>query len=192
MKRVALDFDSVVSHVLFGAGGGRAWHALGALAFATGALALAGVGWQGIVTQRALDDVGQAVALRSARVHPLEASPSPPGLTPTQLDALNQATRQLNLPWGEIFLAIEERTAVPVALLSIEPDAQRHAVRIQAEAPHIDSLLAYASQFRKAGPFDRVELIKHETNEQDAAHPMRLSFDALLRAPAANQAEAAR
>jgi len=55
-------------------------------------------------------------------------------------------------------------------------------VRLQVEAKGLDALLAYAGELRSVPLFAHVNLVKHETNEQDANRPMRLALNIRLRA----------
>jgi hypothetical protein len=104
-----------------------------------------------------------------------------PVLTVQQTRDWNLVTRQLNTPWATILDALETSTPEDVALVTIEPDAGRASVRLQVEAKTLDALLAYAQGLKSNGPFEEVTLLKHETNDQDATRPMRLSLDVRLK-----------
>jgi hypothetical protein len=54
------------------------------------------------------------------------------------------------------------------------------------EAKTLDSLLAYAGALKSIELFENIVLIKHETNDQDKARPLRLSLDIRLKAAAAS------
>lgn len=105
-----------------------------------------------------------------------------PALTPQQRRDWNQVTRHLNTPWPAIMDALENTTPDTIALVAIEPDPPRGSVRLQVEAKTLDTLLGYAAALKAAGQFEEVVLLKHETNEQDATRPIRLSLQVHLRA----------
>jgi hypothetical protein len=65
--------------------------------------------------------------------------------------------------------------------VAIEPDPQHGSIRLQVEAKTLDTLLGYAQALKATAPFQEVVLLKHETNEQDATRPVRLSVDARLK-----------
>ena len=90
--------------------------------------------------------------------------------------------RQLNTPWSALLDALEASLPDDVALVAIEPDAGQGSVRLQVEAKALDTLLAYARELRSIPLFADVNLVKHETNEQDGNRPMRLSLNIRLRA----------
>jgi Tfp pilus assembly protein PilN len=104
-------------------------------------------------------------------------------LSKENLKALGSVIKQLNVPWQDIFKQLEKTMPPDIALLSIEPDAQRGLIRLQAEAESLDSLLRYASSLQNYSIFGRLYYSKHETNEQDPNKPVRLSFELGLSAP---------
>ena len=104
-------------------------------------------------------------------------------LSKENLKALGGVIKQLNVPWQDIFKQLEKTIPPDIALLSIEPDAQRGQIRLQAEAESLDSLLRYASTLQNYGIFGRLNYSKHETNEQDPNKPARLTFELGLSAP---------
>lgn len=96
---------------------------------------------------------------------------------------LNTIIRQLNTPWQDLFDQLESLTPEGIALISIEPDASRKSIKLQAEAKTLDALLAYAAGLEQQGVFGRLTYSKYETNEKDANKPTRLSFELELRTP---------
>jgi len=85
---------------------------------------------------------------------------------------------ELNLPWKELFAAVESYSKDDVAVLSIEPDSQKGSVRINAEAKSLDSMLAYLAYLQKTPLFREVELINHQVQEQDPQQPVRFLLQA--------------
>jgi Tfp pilus assembly protein PilN len=96
----------------------------------------------------------------------------------TQAAAVTNAIEQLNLPWRDVWDAIEAATPPGVALLSIEPDAKKQIVKGMAEAKTGYEMLAYIEQLKKQEFLGRVVLTKHEINEQDMNKPYRFQFEA--------------
>ena len=110
----------------------------------------------------------QPVAVKVAR----QSVPEP------QANAVNNAISQLNLPWRDLLAALEAGTPKTIALLSIEPDARKQALKGVAEAKDSDAMLDFISQMKKQDFFDAVWLLKHETVEQDPNRPLRFQFEA--------------
>lgn len=102
-------------------------------------------------------------------------------LSPMQVRGYNNVIRQLNLPWKNLFEDLESMTPMDVALISIEPDGSRSTVKLVAEAKSLTTLLSYSSKLQQHGIFGQITYSKHETNEQDANKPIRLSFELELR-----------
>lgn len=82
----------------------------------------------------------------------------------------------LNTPWIDILQAIEQHTPEDVAILSLEPGGSGN-IKIQSESPKLDRLLAHATDLQDTGPFGKLSLRRHETNEKDANQPARLTFE---------------
>lgn len=97
-----------------------------------------------------------------------------------QLAEYNRVTRNLNTPWATIFALLERRVPRDVALISIEPDAARRIVRLQAEARTLDDLIQCAESLRSDETVARVLPLQHETNEQDPSRPVRLTLELMM------------
>lgn len=95
-----------------------------------------------------------------------------------QAVAVNKAIQQLNLPWRDLFSAIESATPATIALLAIEPDAKKHVLKATAEAKTSDGMIGYVELLKKQGLFSNVLLTKHEINEQDPNKPIRFQLEA--------------
>jgi len=99
-------------------------------------------------------------------------------ITEAQAAAVNAAIAQLNLPWREVFDAIESATPKTIALLALQPDAKRNLVKGMAEAKTSDDMIGYIELLKKQEFFTAVLLTKHEVNEQDPNKPLRFQFEA--------------
>lgn len=91
---------------------------------------------------------------------------------------VNAAIQQLNLPWSDVFDAIEAATPHTIALVSIEPDAKKQLIKGTAEAIGSDDMIAYIEQLKRQPLFVSVVLTKHEVNQQDQYKPYRFEFTA--------------
>lgn len=99
-------------------------------------------------------------------------------ITEVQAAAVNGAIAQLNLPWRDLFDAMEAATPKSIALLELQPDARRNVVKGVAEAKSSDDMIAYVEQLKKQELFTAVVLTHHEVNEQDPNKPLRFRFEA--------------
>lgn len=191
MNRLHLRFEAPSASLreqLLGRAPGRAT----AIALLTLTAALtwgAAVAWQVWNTESELAGVRALLAAQKKRDHGTDraAEPATPQLTEQQRQAWIQVARELNTPWAALLDALETGTPDNVALVSIEPDARDGSVRLQAEAATLDALLAYARELDAQPLFQSVDLVKHETNEQDINKPVRLRLDLRLKTPPAQR-----
>ena len=131
-------------------------------------------------SQKIAQQETQIASIRGERAshlepQPVETNSEEIALETTQAKAI---IFELNLPWKELFGAVESYSKDDVAVLSIEPDSQKGLVRINAEAKSLDSMLAYLVYLQKTPLFRQVELVNHQVQEQDPQHPIRFMLHA--------------
>lgn len=85
---------------------------------------------------------------------------------------------EVKLPWKDLFEAVESYRKDDVAVLAIEPDAQKGMVHIGAEAKSLDSMVAYLAFMQKVSLFRDVELMNHQIQDQDPQQPVRFMLQA--------------
>lgn len=118
-----------------------------------------------------------------AVVAAVPAAASVPALNATERARINRIVRRLNTPWPTIFEALDQQAHAKVALLSLETDAERGAVRVTTEGPSLDELLQHAERVQATPPFERTKLLRIEPPDSAGALPdiTRLSFDLVIR-----------
>ena len=102
-------------------------------------------------------------------------------LSEEQAAAVNAAIRQLDLPWRDLFDAIEAGTPAEIGLLSLEPDSRRAVIRIEAEADSSDAMLNYVETLKRQPFLTSVFLMKHAVDEKAGNHPLRFEIEAAWR-----------
>ena len=81
-------------------------------------------------------------------------------------DKITQAAfNQLNLPWEDVFAAVEEAANSRVLLLALEGEGRNRVIRITAEAPHADAMLAYLEELKRNGNLSGWRLMSHRKND---------------------------
>lgn len=114
----------------------------------------------------------------------LTAKQAHPGLSPKRIEAVNHAIGQLNLPWLDLFDAVERTLSTlsapstRISLLSLEPDAASQILRIQAEAKSADDMLDFVAALAAESFFRSAILIRHEINANDPNKPYRFTLEA--------------
>ena len=83
---------------------------------------------------------------------------------------LQAAFNQLVLPWGEVFAAVEEATDDQVLLLTLEGDGRNRVIKIAAQAPYAEAMLAYLERLKSNGKLNGWRLLNHHEGEDGALH----------------------
>lgn len=157
-------------------------HWAGLLVLAIGAAGLASALW-------CYRDLGRELAYREALLAKLqdrERSESMPVAAEArdteqivrETKQANAAILELSLPWKELFDAFEVSQTSAVAVLAIEPDAQKGVVRISAEVKKLESMLDYVASLQKIALFREVLILNHQIQDQDPERPVRFVLQA--------------
>ncbi len=99
----------------------------------------------------------------------------------TTEDQMQQAlvvVEQLALPWSPLFNAIERAHTETVALLAVQPDAQRRSVTIIGEAKGYNDVLAYVARLREEARLKNVYLVGNEVREDQPQRPVAFTVSA--------------
>jgi Tfp pilus assembly protein PilN len=154
MSRRALQLDH------FGAARRFAPAGLAVLTIALGVVVLLAL-WQ-----REVSGEIELLEMQQAQAAPRRPAADRPPIDPARLeDAARRAqlvALELRLPWLQLFDAVESAAdPASVALLSIEPDARRSALRISGEARNKKAMLDYMRRLGEQAPVVRAVLESH-------------------------------
>jgi len=124
--------------------------------------------------------------IRISRLQEREKSRIAPLVTPVrdteqvarETEQANTVILALSLPWKELFEALEASQTNEVAVLAIEPNAQKGVVRISAEAKKLESMLNYVASLQKIALFREVLILNHQIQDQDPEKPIRFVLQA--------------
>ncbi|WP_211444608.1 PilN domain-containing protein [Collimonas humicola] len=176
MKTIRIDFAPRSLARTISRTGWRSW-LCGALALA---LCLSAIAMTVRLTQQQQRQQARIDSVLAQTKQRTAAQPAAPKLVVSegQATAVNTAIRQLNLPWRDLFEAIEGATPTSIALLSLEPDAKRQVIRGLAEAKNSDDMVDYIAQLKQQKLFTDVVLNRHEMNDKDVNRPLRFQFQA--------------
>jgi hypothetical protein len=114
---------------------------------------------------------------RSARMKPAQKAPLPGPLAENLIYA-NRVVQNLSLPWDMLFKTVEGTGNVPVALLSVQPDAQKRLVKISGEAKDYAAILTYLARLDEGGKLSNVHLLSHQIKPDDPQHPLLFTVSA--------------
>lgn len=96
----------------------------------------------------------------------------------TEIKQANEVMSQLGLPWETLFRDIESAAQHRVALLAIEPDSNKHTVRITGEARDMNAMLAYIQFLQEKSSLRNVYLHSHQIEQAVAEKPVRFTIGA--------------
>lgn len=103
--------------------------------------------------------------------------------TALEIRHANQVLGQITIPWDRLFNAVEWSSASNVALLTIEPDAERHQVKIIGEAKNLPALWGYMGHLAEQDAFSRVLLRSHQVERRELENPVRFTLLVEWRVP---------
>jgi hypothetical protein len=150
------------------------WLGLGVLLAAPVALALMAGYYQTLNEEIRFWENKAEQAARSAR-HATVARPLTDQEARAQMLEVKQANlvvRQLGLPLNALFNAVDSSGRQDIALLSLEPDLQKGAVKIGGEAKDFDALVNYVKDLSTREVFSSVMLQNHQVQRDIAEKPV--------------------
>lgn len=172
MSRLSLDFASA-QRPLAGPRLG-----LGLALLAAGAIALGAAGWEyyeQTLANASLQARRDQLAERVERKRP--AALLSPDLA-LQAEQAGAAYAQLQVPWEEIFHALEAARGADIALLSLSADAGKQEIALSGEARDFAALSAFADTLSASPLFRKASVANHKFS--DGAPPIVVKFDLAL------------
>lgn len=140
------------------------------------------------VWQRNLVAEIELLELQQAQVAPRRPAAARASIDPSRLDdaarRAQQVALELRLPWLQLFDAVEAAAdPAAVALLSIEPDARRSALRISGEARSKKAMLDYMRRLGEQAPMVRAVLESHQQRAAGSGGPVQFTLVATWEQP---------
>ena len=168
-RRLALDYAAAPPR--------RGWIGMVLLVAALAAAADAVSRYREVVEER---------ARLQARLELLDTSRRPARAVATgrgQDEARDIATvaRRLAVPWAEIIEAVESSASRQVALQQLQPEPERRALRLAAEAESTEAMLDYVRRLDGSGALAGAHLLSHQVRRENAARPIQFVAQAALK-----------
>jgi Tfp pilus assembly protein PilN len=95
-----------------------------------------------------------------------------------QLKQAQSIVRQLALPWAQMIESLESAARPGVALLQIQPDAERRLLRVTAEARTPETMFDYVRRLENARGFSAVHLVHHQVQLEHPRQPLQFAVQA--------------
>lgn len=106
----------------------------------------------------------------------LKTSPQNKEQTVREVNRANEILRRITLPWNELFGTVEAVLSKDVALLDMEPDADKQLLKIVGEAKDIPAMFDFIRSLEGKEMFRSVILQSHQVQLQDPQRPIRFSL----------------
>lgn len=148
------------------------------LAFAV--LALVDLYYQGLTEKIGYWESKSGQVLRAAAPQ-LSSSPRDIHDMALEIKHANEVLNQISIPWNKLFQAVEWSSGRDVALLTIEPDAEQHVVKISGEGKNIQAAFNYVRHLSEQEIFTSVYLQSHQVQLQNPEKPVRFALVATWR-----------
>jgi len=151
------------------------WAGVTLLALALAALALAATYYRDTTAQA---DYWEAKAGQAAKATARAGPATKREISDMALEIkhANEVLSQITLPWDSLFHAVEWSAGQDIALLTIEPDAEKHQVKIRGEAKNIGAMLSYVRHLSSQDAFSSVYLQSHQVQRRERENPVRFAL----------------
>lgn len=146
------------------------------LVFGLTALAAAGFEYHSLSLQRAGLQFRLEASLRQSRPDPRDGE-----RTARANAAAAGVATALGTPWTAMLADLElasRDSAGQVAILAVEPDHEKHRVRISGESRDLTGALAYINRLQTGATLQYPMLDSHEVVADDKEHPVRFTLTA--------------
>lgn len=118
----------------------------------------------------------------AAKVEVLRAGPSNGSpMSPADIQRYRNASlvaQGLATPWDDMLKSIEGAPMERVALLSIEPVASQHQIRLSGEAKNLPAMLDYIAYLQRESVLRHVLLTSHQVQANVPGTPVRFQIQA--------------
>jgi hypothetical protein len=141
-----------------------------------GALGAAGFEYLSIANRRAGLELKLAAALRNSNREPANA-----GVGARVNAEGTSLARELGAPWTALLSDLEmasQDSKGQIAVLAVEPDHDKHRVRISGESKDLAVALSYIERLHESSSLGYPMLDSHEVVADDNAHPVRFTMSA--------------
>lgn len=91
-----------------------------------------------------------------------------------QIKRANDVLAQMNIPWGDLFAAVESAQDPTVSLLAVSPDIRTRTVQIAGQGRDLPAVLAYMERLQ-ATKLQDVVLATHEAKVREPGQPVEFT-----------------
>lgn len=99
-------------------------------------------------------------------------------VTQPEVKQVNAVLRQLDLPWEQLFDALEAADNPDIALLSLQPNVSGKTVRLTGEARDLVAVVEYVQALELESVLKHAHLVSYKTRQDHPYHPIVFSVSA--------------
>jgi len=104
-------------------------------------------------------------------------------VTQQEIKQVNAVLQQLDLPWEQLFDALEMADSPDIALLSLQPDVSGQTVRLTGEARHLAAVVQYVQALELEPALKHAHLVSYKTRQDHPYHSVIFSMSATWQEP---------
>jgi hypothetical protein len=123
----------------------------------------------------------EGLDMRLEGLHAKHRTVKPDKATERLNEEAGVAFAEISTPWSQLLQELEVASAESsgsVAVLGIEPDRDKHQIRVLAEARTLPGALAYVERLQKSQALRYPMLESHEVQQKDPQRPVRFQIRA--------------
>ena len=106
-----------------------------------------------------------------------QAGTSGQGINLAGIAQPDAVARRLATPWGRLLEVLEQAQSNDVALLGIEPDANRGYLRLSGEARDMNALVDYIKALEGKGDISELRLLTQQIKQSDTQLPIEFVLE---------------
>lgn len=142
-----------------------------AAAFAAGAAYVEAGRWRDAME----DAVTEMKRLSQRRGAPLAVPAAVTEETRREIQRANHVIERIAVPWNALFRGLEGAADETVALLSVQPDAEKRAFRLEGEAKDLAAALAFVARLEAADTLSDAMLASHAVKGAGGRRPVEFT-----------------
>src|SRR5689334_19215288 len=95
-----------------------------------------------------------------------------------QIGKANAVLGQMNVPWSDLFAAVESAQDDNVALLAVQPDPRARTLLLGGQGKDLRDVLAYMGRLQQTQRLHEVVLVTHEVKVKEPGQPVEFTLSA--------------
>jgi len=95
-----------------------------------------------------------------------------------QIAKANAVLAQMNVPWSELFAAVESASDDSIPLLAVQPDPRTQTLLLGGQGKELRDVLSYMDRLQQTQRLHDVVLVTHEVKLKEPGQPVEFALSA--------------